>query len=78
MPLRRRLHSLTRTPLWKRRLFSHASQCYNEIRDVFAKIMRDVCYDFEIEPKLQTLEGESFDYRTTWTEDDARLDIKVK
>ena len=39
--------------------------------------MRDVCYDVKIEPKLQTLEGESFDQRTTCTEDEARLDIKA-
>ena len=50
---------------------------HNEIRDTFAKILRDVCYDVEIEPKLQTLEGESFDHRTTCTEDEARLDIKA-
>ena len=47
-----------------------------EIRDTFAKLMRDLCYDVEIEPKLQTLEGESVDYRTTSTEDEARLHIK--
>ena len=65
---------------------SHALHCgkggythmrHNEIRDTFAKIMRDVCYDVEIEPKLQALEGESFDHRTTCTEDEARLDIKA-
>ena len=46
--------------------------------------MRDECYDVEIEPNLQTLEGEpfdhrteSFDHRTTCTEDEARLDIKA-
>ena len=38
--------------------------------------MRDVCYDVEIELKLQTLEGEPFDHRITCTEDEARLDIK--
>ena len=51
--------------------------CHNEIRDTFNKIMRDVCYNVEIEPKLQTLESESFGYRTTCTEDEARLDIKA-
>ena len=65
---------------------SHALHCgkrgythmrHSEIHDTFAKIMRDVCYDVEIEPKLQTLEGESFEYRTTCTEDEARLDIKA-
>ena len=36
-----------------------------------------VCYDAEIEPKLQPLEGESFVHRTTTTEDEAILDIKA-
>ena len=39
--------------------------------------MREVCYDVEIEPKLQPLEGESFFHKTTTTEDEARLDIKA-
>ena len=58
---------------------SHALPCgkggythmrHIEIRGTFAKIMRDVSHDVEIEPKLHTLEGESFDYRTTCTEDE--------
>ena len=31
----------------------------------------------EIEPKLQSLEGESFHNKTTTSEDDARFDIKA-
>ena len=50
---------------------------HDEIRDTFAEIMKDVCFDVELEPKLQPLEGESFANRTTTTEDDARLDIKA-
>ena len=50
---------------------------HDEIRDTFADIMKDVCFDIEIEPKLQSLEGESFESKTTTTEDDARLDIKA-
>ena len=30
-----------------------------------------------IEPKIQPLEGESFDYKTTTTDDEAGLDIKA-
>ena len=65
---------------------SHALQCnkggytqmrHDEIRDTFAAIMKEVCSDVEIEPKLQPLEGESFVHRTTSTEDEARLDIKA-
>ena len=39
--------------------------------------MNEVCNDVEIEPHLQSLQGESFDNKTTSTEDDARLDIKA-
>ena len=50
---------------------------HNEIRDIFANLMKDVCFDVELEPKLQPLEGESFDNKTTTTEDEAKLDIKA-
>ena len=65
---------------------SHSLQCnkggytqmrHNEIRDTFASVMKEACYDVEIEPKLQPLEGESFVHKTTTTEDEARLDIKA-
>ena len=48
-----------------------------EIRDTFANLMKDVCFDVQLEPKLQPLGGESLDNRTTTTEDEARLDIKA-
>ena len=32
---------------------------HNEIRDTFATLMSEVCFDVEIEPKLQSLQGES-------------------
>ena len=31
---------------------------HNEIRDTIASRMKEVCYDVEIEPKLQPLQGE--------------------
>ena len=49
---------------------------HNEVRDTFATVMKEVCFDVEIEPKLQPL-GESFHYKTTTTDDEARLDIKA-
>ena len=55
--------------------FTH--QRHNEIRDTFARFMDEVCHDVEIEPHLQSLQSESFDNRSTTTEDDARLDIKA-
>ena len=50
---------------------------HDELRDTFAKTMKDVCFDVEVEPKLQRLEGESFEYKSTCTEDEARLDIRA-
>ena len=50
---------------------------HSEIRGTFANLMKDVCFDVELEPKIQSLEVESFDNRTTTTEDEARLDIKA-
>ena len=50
---------------------------HDEIRDTFAKIMKDVCFDVEVEPKLQRLEGESFEYKSTCTEVEARFDIRA-
>ena len=49
---------------------------HKEIRDIFAKLLGDVCNDVEIEPKFQPLEGETFDNRSMSTEDEGRLDIK--
>ena len=39
--------------------------------------MNEVCHDFEIEPKLQPYQGESFVNNSTTSEDEARLDIKA-
>ena len=42
----------------------------------FTNLMKDVCFDVELEIKLQLLDGESANNRTT-TEDEAPLDIKA-
>ena len=49
---------------------------HDEIRGTFAKIMKDLCFDVEVEPKLQRVEEESFEHESTCTED-ARLDIRA-
>ena len=54
----------------------YTHQRHNEIIDVFANLMDDVCHDVQIEPKLQSLDGEIFSSNSTTTDDDARLDIK--
>ena len=43
----------------------------DEIRDTFAHLMSEVCYDVETEPKPQSLQGESP------TDEDAPLDVKA-
>ena len=73
-------------PCGKEFSLTHALHCakggythlrHNEIRDVFANLMDDVCHDVQIEPKLQSLDGEIFSSNSTTTDDDARLDIKA-
>ena len=39
--------------------------------------MNEVCQEVEIEPHLQSLQGESFYHLATATKDEARLDIKA-
>ena len=73
-------------PFGKEFSLTHALPCakggythlrHNESRDVFANQMDDVCRDVQIEPKLQSLDGEIFSSNSTTTDDDARLDIKA-
>ena len=64
---------------------SHAFSCpkgamlsirHNAARDITAQLLTEVCPKVGVEPTLQTLNGESFPFRSTNTEDGARLDIK--
>ena len=50
---------------------------HNEVRDLFGDLMREAGHTVEIEPKLQKLSGEGFDYKSANKEDDARSDLKV-
>ena len=47
-----------------------------QIIDTFSELMHDVCYDIELEPSLQLVEGESFFNKSTCTYDNAGLDTK--
>ena len=50
---------------------------HNEVRDTLAQCMRDAGHTVvEIEPQLQPLTGEVFDYKSANKEDEARSDIK--
>ncbi len=48
---------------------------YNEIRDLTATLMTEVCNDVCVEPDLQALSSKTMARRTAITTDNARLDI---
>ena len=50
---------------------------HNEIRDVTADLLSEVCHDVRTEPDLQPLTGESLVSRSSVTSEGARLDIAV-
>ena len=54
------------------------SICHNAVRDITAQLLTEVCPKVGVEPTLQPLNGESFPFRSTNTEDGARLDIKAQ
>ena len=50
---------------------------HNEIRDLSAALLSEVCSSTSIEPGLQPLSGEDLDYETANRDKEARLDIKT-
>ena len=48
------------------------------MRDLTADLLTEVCYDVEVEPKLQELPGEHMHLRSANTEDGARLDVRAR
>ena len=50
---------------------------HNELRDLTAHLLTEVCSNVGVEPALQPLGSERMDYRSANTEDSARLDIKA-
>ena len=50
---------------------------HNEIRDITANLLSEVCNDVRVEPDLQELTTEELSRRTAITTDGARLDIAV-
>ena len=48
---------------------------HNEVRDLTAKLMTEVCHDVCVEPTLQPVTGEVFSNATAISEDGTRLDI---
>ena len=49
----------------------------NDVRDFFANLLIEVCDVVEVEPRHQTLQGETLANRGNTTDDNARLDIKA-
>ena len=50
---------------------------HNEIRDLLANLLTDVCHNVTLEPHLQPLSGESLSSSSTTREENARLDVGV-
>ena len=48
---------------------------HNDLRDLTAKVLSEVCNDTEIEPKLVPLSGEDLSNRTASRSNKARLDV---
>ena len=48
---------------------------HNELRDMTAKLLQEVCSDVQVEPSLQPLSGEHLSLRTANREYRARLDV---
>jgi len=51
---------------------------HNEIRDLLADLLSEVCCDFGVEPALQPLDHEPLRHATANREDGARLDIVAR
>ena len=66
---------------------SHAMSCklggfihtrHNEVRDLTAGLLREVCVDVSTEPALQPIGTRRLKYRTANRADDARLDVSAR
>ena len=56
-------------------LFCPKSLRHNEVRDLTANLLSEVCNNVVIEPHLQPLSGETLQYKTANCDDNARLEI---
>ena len=50
---------------------------HNELWDITANLLTEICPDVQIEPMLQSLSGEQFSYQSAITDNNARSDIAV-
>ena len=51
---------------------------HNEIRDLTAELLHEVCYDVQTEPKLNPVTEEIFSLKTANTSDEARVDVSAR
>ena len=51
---------------------------HNDLCDLTANLLTEVCKDIDIEPQLLPVTGETFNNRTANTSNDARVDIKSR
>ena len=51
---------------------------HNEIRDITATLLTEICHNVATEPPLQPLTNETFAHRSANTEPNARLDIRAR
>ena len=50
---------------------------HNEIRDLTANLLTEVCHEVQVEPGLQLISGEQFQQASLNIEDGVRLDISM-
>ena len=50
---------------------------HNEIRNLTASLMSEVCHNVQTEPQLHPLSGETLHYRSAIQDDDMRVDIRA-
>ena len=51
---------------------------HNDIRNLTANILSEVCNDVEVEAKLVPLTGKQLQYRSVITKDEASIDIPAR
>ena len=51
---------------------------HNEIRDITATLLTEICHNVATEPALQQLDSETFSYRSANSDPNAHLDIRAR
>ena len=68
---------LLNIPLHAPRVHGFLSIRHNEIQDLTASLLSEVCHEVEVEPHLQPVTDEQFILASSNTEDGARLDLSA-